>query len=92
MKNIIMIFIFAVLLSGCAATAKPVFYNGAYYMFGDSNCTEANAVSPTQVLCRDSNGRTSGYRNAMTDQQLQMYRHEKHMETLLLNTLLLEGD
>lgn len=69
------------LISGCATTAMPNYFNGNYYMGGDSNCTQVRALSPTRVMCIDKNGTETGYRDAMTPDQMQMYNmHQQQMQ------------
>lgn len=65
-----------VLLSSCAA---PSFYNGKYYMAGDLDCQSMKQVDDNRVTCYDSEKNETGYRTAMTDQQLQMYMHQQSM-------------
>lgn len=81
MKNIkILISLLGILLSlsGCS-TAGPQFVHGNYYWAGDSDCRSANQRTDTSITCYNSDGEETGYRNAMTDQQLQMYRHNQQM-------------
>lgn len=66
----------ALTLSGCATTAAPNFYNGRYYLAGDKNCRTMQAISQSRIHCRDKNGNLTGYRDAMTDQQLQMWQSQ----------------
>lgn len=54
------------LISGCATTAVPNYYNGNYYMTGDSNCRQGRPLSETRIMCMDKNGAETGYRDAMT--------------------------
>ena len=61
------------LISGCATSAMPNFFNGNYYMAGDSNCMRVRALSEKRVMCYDKNGTETGYRDAMTPDQVQMY-------------------
>ncbi len=62
-----------VLLAGCATSAAPNFFNGNYYMAGDATCKQVRALSPTRVMCIDKKGNDTGYRDALTAEQLQMY-------------------
>jgi hypothetical protein len=66
-------------LSSCGGTPGPQFYNGNYYWI-DSNCVEVRPVTATSIECRNSDKVSTGYRNAMTDQQMDMYRHNQQME------------
>lgn len=61
-------------VAGCATSPAPNFYNGAYYMAGDASCVHLQAISPTRVMCQNAKGQQTGYRDAMTDQQLMMYQ------------------
>lgn len=63
-------------LSGCGG-AVPNAINGKYYMGGDSNCKRYRAISDNSIMCMDSDGRETGYRNAMSDQELQMHMYQK---------------
>ena len=69
--------ILSMLITGCFRTAKPNLFNGNYYMSGDSACASARALSDTRILCIDTDGKETGYRDAMTNQQLEMYRFEQ---------------
>ena len=62
-----------VVLSGCASSAMPNLYNGEYYMAGDDDCKQMHYASPQSILCKDSKGRETGYRGAMTYEQVQMF-------------------
>lgn len=62
------------LISGCASNPAPNYFNGNYYMAGDSNCTQMRPLSSTRVMCIDTNGQNTGYRDAMTYEQMQMYQ------------------
>ena len=44
-------------------------------MAGDSACAKYRVVDSTTINCLNSKGESQGYRYAMTDQQLDMYRH-----------------
>jgi hypothetical protein len=82
MKNItILLSLFGILLSlsGCS-TGGPQFLRGNYYYTGDSNCKYSRQLTNTSITCYNSDNEVTGYRNAMTDQQLQMYRHNQQMD------------
>ena len=68
------------LLSGCAGTAQPNFFNGMYYMSGDDSCRRVTAISDSRIMCYNENGEEMGYRDAMTAQQLSMYQHNQSMQ------------
>lgn len=78
--KIISILIFAILVSGCAGVAMPNFYNGKYYLAGDSNCRYMRQLDVNKIMCSDSSHKDIGYREAMTDQQLQMFMHQQSMD------------
>jgi hypothetical protein len=63
----------ALMTSACATPAAPNFFNGQYYMAGDSNCKAMYVNTPTTIECRNSKGESSGYRNAMTATDIQYY-------------------
>ena len=65
-------------LSGCSM-AGPQFLRGNYYWTGDSDCKLSRQRTDTSITCYNSDDKETGYRNAMTDQQLQMYRHNQQM-------------
>jgi len=65
--------------SGCTKMAMPNFYNGHYFMAGDNNCRRVRMISDTRIMCYTSEGKETGYRDAMTDQQLSMYRYNQQM-------------
>jgi hypothetical protein len=68
-----------VILTGCRY-AQPNFYNGRYYMAGDKNCARMKKLSDTRIMCENTDGKETGYRDAMTDQQLQMWRHNQQIQ------------
>lgn len=63
---------------GCASVAKPNFYNGDYYMAGDENCARISVKSLYTINCFKADGTPTGYRRAMTQQQLDMYMHNQN--------------
>jgi len=75
MKKITLISL-AILLGGCS-TAAPNFINGKYYLAGDSNCKRYRVLSESRIMCMNKKGEEVGYRDAMTDQQLQMYMYQQ---------------
>jgi len=78
-KMAIMFIIFVCLCSCSMYSAKPNFVQGNYYMTGDSNCIKGNVVNSNTIKCYTSDGKMTGYRAAMTDQQVQMYMHNENM-------------
>lgn len=67
---------FAIILGGCSSAA-PNLVNGKYYMMGDKNCARYNPISDGRIMCYTKNGEQVGYRDAMTDQELQMYMYNQ---------------
>lgn len=65
-------------LSGCSA--QPNLVNGKYYMGGDSNCRRYRVISDDRIMCMNSDGQDVGYRNAMTNQELQMWQFNQSRE------------
>lgn len=70
----LLIAVLALFVSGCASTAIPNLFNGSYYMAGDPACVNARALSSTRIMCSDKKGNETGYRDAMTIEQMQMYQ------------------
>ncbi|WP_413479704.1 hypothetical protein [Vibrio hibernica] len=69
-----------VMLTGCAS-AMPNFYNGKYYMAGDSSCQRVRQYTEDKIMCIDGDGKETGWRQAMTDQQLQMWQHNQQQNS-----------
>jgi len=67
-------------LTGCGGAA-PNAINGKYYMAGDSNCKRYRMISDDRIMCLNSDGQKTGYRNAMSDQELQMYHYNQAEES-----------
>lgn len=86
MKNIIAALLATASLSGCVGTsdqaAAPNLLNGYYFMAGDESCSQMRPLSVTRIMCINSAGQETGYRDAMTDQQLQMYQHSQEMQMM----------
>ncbi|CAD0184480.1 hypothetical protein RUESEDTHA_01362 [Ruegeria sp. THAF57] len=83
MKRIVLSSILLTAAAGCAPEpvqmAAPFHYNGNYYMAGDNACARVTQVAKGRVMCTNTAGQNTGYRDAMSDQQLQMYRHNQLM-------------
>lgn len=73
MKRVLILFS-ALMIAGCASTAMPNFYNGNYYMAGDPSCVRMRPLSSNRIMCVDKSGADTGYRDAMTYQEMQMYQ------------------
>jgi hypothetical protein len=71
-------------LSGCVSTpeATPNFINGNYYMGGDPSCARYRTMSDSRIMCLASDGKETGYRDAMTPQQIQMYQHQQMLRQI----------
>ena len=78
LKKIGILVLLSTLITGCSAS--PQFLRGHYYMTGDSNCRYSRALTDTSIECYNSDDELTGYRDAMTNQQLEMYRHKEQME------------
>lgn len=81
MKNVLAV-LSLMLLAGCATSAAPNFVNGRYYMAGDSNCQRYLGVAKGKMLCADAKGRPTGYRNAMSVQDMQMYQMQQMQQQM----------
>ena len=77
----------SILLAGCTTYAAPNFINGQYYMAGDSSGERYQVISASRIMCMDSSGNQSGYREAMTSQQLQMYQYQQVNQQLQMQQL-----
>ena len=66
-------------LSSCGGTPGPQFFQGNYYWL-DSDCMRFRSTTATSIECFNSDHVPTGYRNAMTEQQMDMYRHNQQME------------
>lgn len=56
-------------------------------MGGDSNCIRYRELSSFRIMCMDKNGNDTGYRDAMTDQQLQMYQYSMQQQQVEMQQL-----
>ena len=75
LRNLSLLILITIILQGCGATPRLV--NGNYYMGGDSNCKSYRFIRTTRIMCMNSAGEDTGYRDAMTAYQLQEYRQDK---------------
>ena len=74
------------MLSSCSHSASPQFIRGNYYMTGDSSCRFSRPRTDTSINCYNSDDEPTGYRNAMTDQELSMYQHRQTMNAMQAQT------
>ncbi len=65
------------LLTSCGSWPTPYFFNGQYYMAGDASCERVQALSDTRVMCIDKDGYNTGYRDAMTVEQITMWNQQE---------------
>lgn len=84
-KNILFCIIILLGLSGCSHTsratqAKLTAVDGKFYMIGDSNCTYYKKRDDHSIDCADNNQLFTGYRNALSDQELQYVMHREQIE------------
>lgn len=61
-------------ITGCATQAAPNFIGGRYYWAGDAACTKYERISSSRINCGDHTGKITGFRDAMSDQELYMYQ------------------
>lgn len=79
MINRLLILFSLLALTGCE-TAAPNFINGHYYMAGDAACKNMTAYEPGRIMCADAKGKNTGWRTAMTDQELYVYQTNRMIE------------
>ena len=65
-------------LSGCASDPAPNYFNGGYYMAGDPSCVRMSVVWQGRIMCHNSDGVATGYRDEMSPQQIQMYQYQQY--------------
>ncbi len=78
--RVVFYIILGFLVFGCATPAAPNFFNGQYYMAGDTSCKSIRPLSETRVMCIDEDGIETGYRDAMTVQQIAMWSQRQAIE------------
>lgn len=49
-------------------------------MVGDSSCARIRQHTEDSIMCIDSDGKETGWRPAMTDQQLQMWQFNQQQQ------------
>ena len=76
LKKIGMLVLFSTLIAGCS-TPGPQLLRGFYYWTGDSSCESSSYRTDTSINCYNSDEEATGYRNAMTNQEMQAYRYEQ---------------
>ncbi|WP_296261650.1 MULTISPECIES: hypothetical protein [unclassified Pseudomonas] len=75
------------LMSGCASDPAPNYFNGNYYMAGDSDCARFSALTRTSIMCYNSDGEAKEYRDAMTPQQIQMWQYNQAQQNYQMQQL-----
>lgn len=61
----------AIILSGCATARPPLAAIGGHWFFvGDDECALQVPVSSTRIICSTKKREVTGYREALTEQQL----------------------
>lgn len=63
------------LLSGCAKTAAPNYFNGNYYMAGDETCTHFRQIDYGRIMCMNDDFVETGFRDAMSSGDMQIYQN-----------------
>jgi hypothetical protein len=74
-------------LTGCASDPAPNFFNGGYYMAGDPSCVRMSVVWQGRIMCHNSDGVATGYRDEMTPQQIQMYQYQQYSNQMQMQQL-----
>lgn len=87
MKNILIAAASVLMIAGCASTPEPNFFNGKPYMAGDSDCVKIRALSDTRIMCVDKKGKDTGYRDAMTPEEMQLYYFNKLNQQIQMQQL-----
>lgn len=72
------VFISSLWLVGCSSHyASPAFSQGGYFMVGDESCVWQRHLTPTRIECYDQKRVYRGYRDAMTEAELQIYLYQQ---------------
>lgn len=82
MKNTFFILTIMLIVSACSSTptAKMTSIDGKFYMIGDSNCIYYKKRDNQSILCANESQQTTGYRNALTDQEIQYGMHRERIQ------------
>lgn len=73
MKSMLLVILVGLIFLGCARTPVVANFAGKNYVVGDNNCVRYRQLTNTRIMCIDDNGREVGYRDAMSDQEIQAY-------------------
>lgn len=60
-------------------------------MMGDKSCRRYRPISSRRIMCHTKDGTKTGYRDAMTDQQFQMYMHNQEMANRTSSAVISSG-
>jgi hypothetical protein len=64
----------AILVTGCSSNIYPSYHAGKYYLMGgDDRCQYVQQVSDTRIMCLDEDRNETGYRDALTGDELNHY-------------------
>jgi hypothetical protein len=74
-------------MSGCASDPAPNYFNGRYYMAGDPNCAHMSVLSSSRITCYSKDGQATGYRDAMTPDEVQMYQYNLVQQNLQMQQM-----
>ncbi len=82
MKKLVIVFasLIPIFLTGCGVTkSQPNFFNGYWFITGDSRCTQFRPYEydETFIRCYNSEGEFTDLRYAMTSEQIQKWQSEK---------------
>lgn len=72
-------------LTACANDPALNFVNGRYYIAGDKHCKFSRTISDSQIMCFDKDRKETGYRNALTNDEIQMFAQKQQMDVQALN-------
>lgn len=87
MKHILFVVASALIITGCATTASPMYLNGNYYMAGDQSCFYSRPISDTRIMCLDKERYETGYRDAMSYEQVQIYHQNQYYQQVQIEEL-----
>ena len=63
------------LLTGCRIPSNQLATDGYYYKnVGGNSCVWYDVVTPGKIKCKDEDGNFTYYQNAMTDQQVMVWK------------------
>jgi hypothetical protein len=75
------------LMTGCASQAQPNLINGQYFMAGDNDCKYVKPWSDTVITCFNSAGVATGFRNAITEQQVNYHYAQQNQQQVQMQQL-----